>query len=90
MKEVAKEHAEACHRIYQLEGDGEARVAMEAQGIVFTQTSEAEFARVQQIAAETVDKDWLEEMAKLGLPGQEALDTYLKLEAKYRPLNPFK
>ncbi|MBI2832608.1 MAG: C4-dicarboxylate TRAP transporter substrate-binding protein [Chloroflexi bacterium] len=90
MEDVAKEHPEAYHRIYQVEGEGKALDDMIKAGVTRTEPSAADNAAIAEVASKLLWKSWIDEQEKKGLPAQKVLDKFRELVKKYEPLSPFK
>jgi len=83
MEEAAVEHAVAYHRIVHAEGNEKEAVSkLKAQGVIITESSDAEKARLRKLA-EPIWQDWIKEMDGKKLPGQQVADTFRKLLEKH-------
>lgn len=83
MDEVNLEHAAAYHRIVQTEGnEKEAISKLKAQGVVVTDASEQDKARLRSLS-QPIWQEWVKEMETKKLPGQKVAETFQKLLDKY-------
>lgn len=88
--DLAPEHAKALHKIYQIDGDSKFMEVFKKAGVEIIEPSPALTAEVQKIARDVVWGKWANDQEARKLPGKKALDAYLKLLEKNRPLSPFK
>ncbi|MBM4764996.1 TRAP transporter substrate-binding protein DctP [Bacillus sp. B15-48] len=87
MKEVAQNHADDFHQIYQTEGDKMALEKIEQANGTITEPLPEEVEKLKGIAQKVIWNNWVE---KNGPASQKTLDKYIKLADQYEQENPFK
>ncbi len=80
-KEAAIQNAVDFHRIYQTEGEAEAKQKYLDAGVKINEVSDEDLAELQRIAEENVWKKWVEERSDK--PAQEILNRFRELIEKY-------
>ncbi|KGR74738.1 TRAP transporter substrate-binding protein DctP [Ureibacillus manganicus] len=80
-KDAALQNAIDFHKIYQTEGETEAKQKYLDAGVKINEATPEHIAQLQQIAEDAVWKKWVEERS--GKPAQEILDRFRELIKKY-------
>lgn len=86
--EVASEHPEDFHQIYQIQGQEEAIKKFEAKNVQFIEPTDEDKQKVQDVAKPIRDK-WIQDNESKGLPGQEIMEAFQSFIEKYEKENPF-
>jgi TRAP-type C4-dicarboxylate transport system substrate-binding protein len=86
MQAVNDDHMAAHHRIYQIDGNGEAIKKMQAAGVEVIQYPVADGKALEKLARETIWDKWVDNRAE----ARAVLDKFLELAEKYEEQSPFK
>ncbi|MEW9053086.1 MAG: TRAP transporter substrate-binding protein DctP [Neobacillus sp.] len=79
---------ESFYEIYQVEDEAKAMKAFFDEKVTINEPTDADIKFLMEGAAAKVWKDWVKEMDDLGLPGQDVLDTFIKVAEKYSSEKP--
>ena len=89
IKEVANDfQADSYHEIYDVSSERVSKEEMSKSGITINEISDQDWNTFLEKAKEVSWEGWIKEMEEKGHPGQEILDTYLKLVEKYTKEQP--
>ncbi len=87
---LVPEHANALHKIYQIDGDGKFMDRFKTRGVQIADPAPDLMIEMRKIAQDVVWTKWANDQEKRKLPGKKVLETYLKLLDKNMAANPFK
>jgi TRAP-type C4-dicarboxylate transport system substrate-binding protein len=88
IKQVAEQHADAFHKIYQVGGDEASLKKFEQANVKIIEPDKEALTGLRAAAQKVWDK-WAQEQNAAGRPGTQVLDTFVKLSDEYAEKNPF-
>lgn len=88
IKSIAKEHADAFHKIYQVGGDEKALKAFKEANVKIIEPNAESLAALRK-SAQAIWDEWAKEQTAAGRPGKAVMDKFITLADEYAKKNPY-